>query len=75
MCVTVIPVGLLRDYATIPSPILLPCAEATIEELLKRLAIPSELVAMALVNGLQRPKSYQLTEGDVVKLVPLMGGG
>jgi len=75
MCVTVIPVGLLRNYAKAPSPIVLPCAGATIEELLKRLAIPSELVAIALVNGFQRPKSYQLAAGDVVKLIPLMGGG
>jgi sulfur carrier protein ThiS len=75
MCVTVIPVGLLRNYTKAPSPILLPCAGATIEELLKQLGIPSELVAIALVNGLQRPKSYPLAEGDVVKLVPLMGGG
>jgi len=53
----------------------LSCAGATIEELLRKLVIPSELVAIALVNGLQRPKGYQLAEGDEVKLVPLMGGG
>ena len=72
MCITVIPVGLLLSYATAPGPVRLPCAEATIEEMLKRLAIPSELVAIALVNGLQRPKSHRLVAGDVVKLVPLM---
>jgi len=49
-------------------------ARATIEQLLNRLAMPSELVAMVPVDGLQRPKSYQLAPGDVVKLVPLMGG-
>ena len=72
---TVISVGLLRNYATAPSPISLPAAGMTIEELLKGMAIPTELVAMALVNGLQRPKSYQLAAGDVVKLLPVMGGG
>ena len=75
MCITVIPVGVLRDYATAPCPILLPSAELTIEQLLRQLAIPSDMVAIALVNGLQRPKSHQLAKGDVVKLVPLMGGG
>jgi len=75
MCVTVIPVGLLRNYVKSPPPLVLPCARATIEALLQQLAIPSELVAIALVNGLQQPKSYLLAEGDVVKLMPLMGGG
>jgi len=75
MCITVIPVGLLRNYTKAPPPIVLPCAGATIEELLRQLAIPSELVAIVLVNGLQRPKSYPLAEGDAVKLIPLMGGG
>jgi sulfur carrier protein ThiS len=47
----------------------------TVEDVLVRLAIPSDLVAIVLINGLQRPKSHPLAEGDVVKLVPLMGGG
>jgi len=75
MGVTVILVGMLRKYATAPSPTVMPCAATTIEDLLKHLAIPSELVAMALVDGVQRPKSYELAPGDVVKLLPLMGGG
>lgn len=74
-CVTVIPVGLLRDYAAASGDYHLPCAEATIKELLQHLDIPSELVAVVLVNGHQRPKTHRLTENDVVKLVPLMGGG
>jgi sulfur carrier protein ThiS len=75
MFVTVIPVGLLRDYAVTSCQYHLPCTEATIRELLQHLAIPSELVAIVLVNGRQRPKSHRLETGDVVKLVPLMGGG
>jgi sulfur carrier protein ThiS len=73
--VTVILVGLLRDYAIASSTVVLPRGGATIEDLLRRLAIPSELVAIVLVNGLQRPKSHTLANGDVVKLMPLMGGG
>ena len=75
MSVTVIPVGLLRNYTTEPQPIILDCAGDAIEELLEQLAIPSELVAIVLVNGLQRPKSYHLAGEDVVKLIPLIGGG
>jgi len=75
MWITLIPVGLVRDYAAISDRYHLPCSTATISEVLQRLAIPSELVAVALVNGRQRPKSHGLVTGDVVKLVPLMGGG
>ena len=74
MSVRGIRVGMLRKCATAPSPIAMLGARATIEQLLNRLAMPSELVAMVPVDGLQRPKSYQLAPGDVVKLVPLMGG-
>lgn len=72
---TLVVVGLLRDYADASSTVPLPAAGATVEEVMERLAIPPDLVAIVLVNGRQRPKCHLLTEGDVVKLVPLMGGG
>ena len=75
MCVKVILVGLLRDYGAPSCHFHLPSTQATVEELLEHLAIPTDLVAIALVNGLQRFKSHQLVAGDVVKLVPIMGGG
>ena len=47
----------------------------TVHQLLDCLGIPPDLVAVVMVNGRQKPKSYLLQEGDQVKLVPLVGGG
>ena len=75
MHVTVIAVGILGHYIPPSSGTEVLFAGATIEDLLGQLGIPAELVAMALVNGLQRPKGCLLAAGDIVKLIPLMGGG
>jgi sulfur carrier protein ThiS len=75
MYIRVVLVGLLRDYGAPSRQFRLPRVQVTIDELLEHLAIPPDLVAIALVNGLQRSKSHQLVAGDVVKLVPIMGGG
>ena len=50
-------------------------AGRTVYQLLEELGIPSDLVAVVMVNGHQRSKSYLLREGDQVKLIPLIGGG
>lgn len=44
-------------------------------EVLEALGIPSALVAIVLINGRQELKNYVLQDGDIVKLVPLVGGG
>lgn len=75
MCITVILVGILRDHGVSSGRVDLPGTSATIGELLRHLALPPDLVAISLVNGLQRARSHQLAEGDLVKLVPIMGGG
>jgi len=33
------------------------------------------LVAVVLINGRQELKDYVLQDGDIVKLIPLVGGG
>lgn len=75
MCITVILVGILRDYGMSSGRVELPGARATVDELLGQLSLPPDLVAISLVNGLQRCRGHRLVEGDVVKLVPIMGGG
>jgi sulfur carrier protein ThiS len=55
--------------------VVLPGTRVTVDELLGQLSLPPDLVAISLVNGLQRARSHRLVEGDVVKLVPIMGGG
>ena len=74
--VKVIPVGLLKRYAgDKESPLLVDGGNRTVDELLEELGIPSPLVAIVLVNGRQKLKTHILQEGDVVKSVPLVGGG
>jgi len=44
-------------------------------EAIEDLGVDPDLVAIVMVNGRQRFKSYRLQEGDQVKLVPMVGGG
>jgi sulfur carrier protein ThiS len=72
--VEISPLGVLRRYAEGREPLSVE-AGRTVYQLLEELGIPSDLVAVVMVNGRQELKSYPLQEGDQVKLVPLIGGG
>jgi sulfur carrier protein ThiS len=74
MPVHIIPVGILRP--SLPQrEIALEAAGRTIWQILAELGIDPDLVAMVLINGRQAPKDAVLNDGDVVKLVPFVGGG
>ncbi len=76
MGVKLITVGMLKEYLEgRDSLILEDKAGQPVAELLAALDIPSQLVAIALVNGHQVPKNYVLRDGDVLKLAPFIGGG
>jgi len=75
MPVRIIPVGLLKAYLPTDDAGHLVEAGKTTEQVLAELGIPSHLVAMVLVNSRQVPKDTVLRDGDVVKLVPFVGGG
>ncbi len=75
MTVTLEIVGLLRDYVKVDPRQLENLEGMTVWELLQELGLPSELVAFVMVNGRQKPKSYTISSGDSVKLIPLVGGG
>ncbi len=68
------PIGMLkryiggRDEATVE-------AGCTVRETIAALGIPPEIVALVLVNDVQQAKDYILQEGDVVKLLAVIGGG
>ena len=76
MPVQIVPVGLLKphipgcDTVTLESG-----AGKTIEQVLGELRVELDLVAMVLVNGRQAPLGTLLQDGDVVKLIPFVGGG
>ena len=75
MSVNIRPTGLLKSYAKDQSNLTLECAGKTVRECLLEIQIPSELVAMVIVNGLLQEKDYVVHDQDVIQLIPLVGGG
>ncbi len=75
MSVEIRPTGLLKSYAGEQSNLILDCAGKTVRDCLREISIPSELVAMVLVNGSLQEKDYIVHDQDVIQLIPLVGGG
>lgn len=67
-------VGLLKQYAPGQSSLTMEAGQ-TVMEVIRELGLDPDLVAIVLVNGRQKFKSYRLRDGDRVKLVPMVGGG
>ena len=74
MTVIVKPLGMLKSYTGGQSEVTVP-AGRTISEAMQSLGIPPEVAALVTVNDEQQPKDYVLREGDVVKLIAVIGGG
>ena len=74
-CAEITPLGLLKRYIGDRETPILTEEGQTVAEVLEALGIPSGLVAIVLINGRQESKNYVLQDSDVVKLVPLVGGG
>jgi sulfur carrier protein ThiS len=47
----------------------------TVRATLEKAGIRSELVALVMVNDEQRDKDYVVQEGDIVKVMAVIGGG
>jgi sulfur carrier protein ThiS len=47
----------------------------TLQDLISHLNIPERLGMVFLVNGYPQDIEYTLSEGDEVKILPLIGGG
>ncbi len=47
----------------------------TLQDLISHLKIPEKLGKICLVNGYPQDIEYTLSEGDEVKILPLLGGG
>lgn len=74
MPVIIRPVGTLKSYIGGRAEAAVE-AGGTVREAIRSLGMPPEIVALVLVNEAQRPKDHVLQDGDVVKLVAVMGGG
>ena len=68
------PYGMLKSYIGGELEISVETGR-TIRQVLLDLGMPSEVVALVLVNDEQQSKDYVLQDGDTVKLMAIVGGG
>ena len=75
MSVTLRPIGHLNSLVNDQVDISVPSG-ISVREALALIKIPSELVALVVVNGVHTTdKGTILNDGDVVKLMAVIGGG
>jgi len=74
MPATLRPSGALKSYIGGKSEIAVETGR-TVRETLSALNIPPEVVALVMVNEAQKTKDYVLQEGDVVRVLAVIGGG
>jgi sulfur carrier protein ThiS len=74
MSATIRPFGMLREYLKGEKEARVEGGQ-TVRQALTSLGIPPEVVALVLVNDQPQEKDYFLQEGDVVKILAVIGGG
>jgi len=75
MPVTLRPIGHLKGMVNDQTEITVPSG-ISIREALALIKVPSELVALVVINGIHTTdKDTILKDGDVVKLMAVIGGG
>lgn len=74
MSATLRPSGALRSYIGERDEIQVEFGR-TVRETLVSLGIPPELIALVVVNAEQQSKDYVIQEGDVVRVLAVIGGG
>jgi sulfur carrier protein ThiS len=68
------PSGSLRDFVGGQTEINVESGK-TIRETLSKLGIVPEVVALVMVNEEQQSKDYVIKEGDVIRVLAVIGGG
>jgi sulfur carrier protein ThiS len=68
------PIGTLKSYIGGQTEVAVD-AGRTVRETMAALGIPPEIIALVLVTDAQQSKDYVLQDGDVVKLIAVIGGG
>lgn len=75
MPVTLRPIGHLKSMVDNQTELTVPDG-ITVREALALVKIPSEMVALVVINGVHHAdKDVLLRDGDVVKLMAVIGGG
>jgi len=75
MSVIVIPVGRLKGYVGGQEEVRLDPEGKSVSQILEDLQIPTALVSAVLVEGTLVTKDYVPQDGEMVKLLSVMGGG
>ncbi len=68
------PIGTLKSYIGGQAEVAVD-AGRTVRETMTALGIPPEIIALVLVNDAQQAKDYVVQDGDVVRLLAVIGGG
>jgi sulfur carrier protein ThiS len=74
MAATIRPFGILKSYID-NQPERLVEPGRTVRQTMLDLGIPPDVVALVTVNDEQEMKDYVIQEGDLVKLIAVVGGG
>lgn len=74
MSVTLVPIGMLKEYASGQERLHL-AAGPTVAEMLEAVGIPPELVAGVIRDGDLVSQEYCPRDGETVKVLAIMGGG
>ncbi len=74
MSATIKPLGMLKNYIGDMKETTVE-AGVSVRETLTIIGINPDLVAGVFVNGEQQTKDYILQDGDIVKLLAVIGGG
>jgi sulfur carrier protein ThiS len=72
--VKIFPYGILKDYIGGVKEIDLPAGNS-VRQTITGLGIPPEVVALVTVDDLPQDKDYILQDGEVVRLLAVIGGG
>jgi sulfur carrier protein ThiS len=73
--VTLRPIGHLKEMVNDQTEITVPSG-ISVREALRLIKVPSEVVALVVINGVHTTdKDTLLKDGDVVKLMAVIGGG
>lgn len=68
------PIGMLRQYTSNQPEVLIESGKSVLEALAE-LGIPTEIVALVIVNQKPKNKDYIIQDNDLIQLMAIIGGG
>jgi sulfur carrier protein ThiS len=74
LTVKIRPYGMLKEYIGGALEVNVP-AGSSVRQTIAELGMPPEVVALVTVDDLPQDKDYVLQDGEVVKLLAVIGGG